>query len=249
MSFGKGVEKGVEKGSPRTGGSRANHDRTAATDNRAWRHGGGMAARGARARAWANLSSRHRDWPSGCRTAEQRAEVAAVHHHSITSSASRRNGSGIVSPSAFARRSPWSRAARPHRGDRPRERQVRTLPRPSPGPPHPPPGRAHAREHRAWRFRTSSGLIVETEAFDESEFDTLIVLGTLLEPGLLLLVGTVNSVICADALPGKPTPSETAANMPNAHAHRCADIESLEVPINLAPKLHSRSSPSQSLRL
>ena len=98
-------------------------------------------------------------------------------------------------------------------------------------------------------IRTSSGLIVETEAFDESEFDTLIVLGTLLEPGLLLLVGTVNSVICADALPGKPTPSETAANMPNAHAHRCADIESLEVPINLAPKLHSRSSPSQSLRL
>jgi transcriptional regulator GlxA family with amidase domain len=30
-------------------------------------------------------------------------------------------------------------------------------------------------------IRTSSGLIVETEAFDESEFDTLIVLGTLLD--------------------------------------------------------------------
>jgi len=88
---------------------------------------------------------------------------------------------------------------------------VRTLPRPSPGPPHPPPGRAHAREHRAWRFRTSSGLIVETEAFDESEFDTLIVLGTLLDkptfsPGLVAYVRNAPSKarrvasICTGAL-------------------------------------------------
>src|SRR5262249_4750401 len=41
-----------------------------------------------------------RERPDGCRAAKQRDERAPL--HSITSSASRRNGSGIVSPSAFA---------------------------------------------------------------------------------------------------------------------------------------------------
>src|SRR5262245_46062598 len=60
---------------------------------------------------WLEPDHRHRRLLRTCRerprdrcTAEQRDEVAPLHlcGHSITSSASRRNDSGIVSPSAFA---------------------------------------------------------------------------------------------------------------------------------------------------
>src|SRR5262249_18446321 len=68
-----------------------------------------IVARGSRpdvpdTRRLARLLCARRERPRGSRAAEQRNELAALHlrDHSITSSASRRNGSGIVSPSAFA---------------------------------------------------------------------------------------------------------------------------------------------------